>query len=347
MTLVERVTCMLSEAKLPKHFWGEALLAAVHVINLSPAVALNTEVPDKIWFGKNVSYDHLCVFGCRAFVHVPKDERSKLDKKTRQCIFIGYGEDEFGYRFYDPVEKKLVRSRDVQFMEDQTIEDIDKVKKTTPEKDSNLTDGNPMRLPTHNLENVETEAQDNEQHGDVDDQQFGSGVEVPIDDAQEEHDDDDDLGDIPESPQVQLRRSNRQKQPSTRYSCDEYITLTDGGEPECFEEAKFIAITEACKELLWLKKFLQELGFRQDNYSLFVDSQSAIHLGKNPTFHSRSKHIDVRYHWICDALDAKLLELEKVHTDDNGTNMMTKALPRGKFEVCCEIASLAVISTKL
>ena len=69
-------------------------------------------------------------------------------------------------------------------MEDQTIEDIDKVKKTTPEKDSNLTDGNPMRLSAHNLENVEMEAQDNEQHGDVDDQQFGSGVEVPIDDAQ-------------------------------------------------------------------------------------------------------------------------------------------------------------------
>ena len=86
----------------------------------SPAVALNTEVPDKIWFVKNVSYDHLRVFGCRAFVHVPKDERSKLDKKTRQCIFIGYGEDEFGYRFYDPIEKKLVKSRDVQFMKDQT-----------------------------------------------------------------------------------------------------------------------------------------------------------------------------------------------------------------------------------
>ncbi|KAL2325516.1 hypothetical protein Fmac_024574 [Flemingia macrophylla] len=47
-TLVERVRCMLSKAKLPKHFWGEALLAAVHVINLSPVVASNFEVPDKI-----------------------------------------------------------------------------------------------------------------------------------------------------------------------------------------------------------------------------------------------------------------------------------------------------------
>ncbi|KAK8564769.1 hypothetical protein V6N12_058351 [Hibiscus sabdariffa] len=50
-----------------------------------------------------MSYDHLYLFICKAFVHVPKDERSKLDAKTRQCIFIGYGLDgEFGYRLYDP-----------------------------------------------------------------------------------------------------------------------------------------------------------------------------------------------------------------------------------------------------
>ena len=131
-TLIERVRCMLSEAKLPKHFWGEALYTAVHVINLSPVVALNSEVPNKIRFGKNVKYDHLRVFGCKRFVHVSKDERSKLDAKSRQCIFIGYGEDEFGYRFYDSIEKKLVRSRDVKLMEDQTIEDIDKMEKSTP-----------------------------------------------------------------------------------------------------------------------------------------------------------------------------------------------------------------------
>jgi len=61
---------MLSEAKLPKHFWDEALYTAVHVIKLSLAVALNGEVPDKIWFGKNVRYDicessivkHVCMF---------------------------------------------------------------------------------------------------------------------------------------------------------------------------------------------------------------------------------------------------------------------------------------------
>ena len=69
------------------------------------------------------------MFGCKACVHVPKDERSKLDVKTKQCIFIGYGQDEFGYRFYDPIDKKLIRGRDVVFFEDQTIEDIDKTEK--------------------------------------------------------------------------------------------------------------------------------------------------------------------------------------------------------------------------
>ncbi|RDY10304.1 hypothetical protein CR513_05197, partial [Mucuna pruriens] len=110
-------------------------------------------------------------------------------------------------------------------------------------------------------------------------------------------------------------------------------------------ETEFISITEACKEFLWVKKFLQELGFVQDKYLLFCDSQSAIHLGKNSTFHSRSKHINVRYHWTRDALDAKLLELAKVYTDDNSVDMMTKVVPRGKFEACCEIVGLTITST--
>ena len=86
-------------------------------------------IPNNVWYGKDVSYDHLRVFGCKAFVHVPKDERLKLDAKTRHCIFIGYGLDEFGYRLYDPIEKKLVRSCDIIFIENQTIEDIDKAEK--------------------------------------------------------------------------------------------------------------------------------------------------------------------------------------------------------------------------
>lgn len=63
-------------------------------------------------------------------------------------------------------------------------------------------------------------------------------------------------------------------------------------------EVEFIATTEACKETLWLKRFLRELDIKQSKYVVHWDSQSIIHLGKNSTFHSKSRHIDVRYHWI-------------------------------------------------
>jgi len=114
---------------------GEALMTAVYLINLSPSYPLQGDVPNRVWYNKDVSYDHLKVFGCKAFVHIPQDERLKLDAKTRQCIFFGYGLDEFGYKLFDPIAKKVVRSRGVVFVEDQTIEDIVKTKVQVPQQE--------------------------------------------------------------------------------------------------------------------------------------------------------------------------------------------------------------------
>ncbi|CAL8081534.1 unnamed protein product [Prunus armeniaca] len=117
--IVERMNrTMLSHAKLPKSFWGKALTTAVDLINLSPSAPLNSDVPNKFWSGKDVFYNHLTVFGCRVFIHIPKDEISKLDMKSKECIFVGYGNEEFGYRLWDPVAREIIRSRDAVFFED-------------------------------------------------------------------------------------------------------------------------------------------------------------------------------------------------------------------------------------
>ena len=63
-------------------------------------------------------------------------------------------------------------------------------------------------------------------------------------------------------------------------------------------KAKYIAANEAGKEMLWLKQFLQEFGLKQDEYVVNCDSQSAIDLSKNSMYHSCSKYIEVRYHWL-------------------------------------------------
>ena len=110
-------------------------------------------------------------------------------------------------------------------------------------------------------------------------------------------------------------------------------------------EAEYIAITEGCKEMLWMKRLFKEVGLRQEEYVVYSDSKSAIHVSKNPSFHSRSKHIQIRYHWVRDALDEKSLFLHKVHTDDNGSDMMTKGLPKDKHAVCCAKAVLGLVPT--
>jgi len=69
-------------------------------------------------------------FGCQASVNIPKDEISKLDDKAKQCIFVSHAHEEFGYRPWDPIDKKIIRSRDVIFLEDQTIKDFDKSMKS-------------------------------------------------------------------------------------------------------------------------------------------------------------------------------------------------------------------------
>ena len=109
-------------------FWAEALSTATYVINRSPSVPLDGDSPQKVWTSKEVSSRHLKVFGCLAYVHVAKDWTGKLDPKTQPCIFLGYGDDEFGYRVWDPVDK-VFRSRDIIFMEDKTLADWESEKK--------------------------------------------------------------------------------------------------------------------------------------------------------------------------------------------------------------------------
>ena len=135
---------MLSHAKQPKSYWAKAMYTVVYLINRSPSVPLKGDVPQRVWTGKDVSYQHLRVFGCLAYMHVPKDQRSKLDNKSKACIFMGYSEDEFGYRLWDLVDKKVVRSRDVVFLEDKTIEDWKQQKsEPTPQSTSTTIDLRP------------------------------------------------------------------------------------------------------------------------------------------------------------------------------------------------------------
>lgn len=230
-TIVERIRCMLSHAKLPKLFWGEAMRTAVDLINLSPSAPLDGDVPERVWTGKDVSYSHLKVFGCKTFVHIPKDERSKLDGKSKECIFLGYGHEEFGYRLWDPKDKKVIRSRDVVFFEDQLTEDFGKQEKPKYLNSSpiNLDPVPPPMVHDDDREDV----QDDSEHDDTGASEGSTG-----DNGHSEASEHGELSSQSKMTEPEVKRSNRQHRASSRYPASEYVFLTDEGEPECIQEVQ-------------------------------------------------------------------------------------------------------------
>lgn len=116
-TLVETVRAMLRDSKLPKRFWAEALSTSTYLRNRSPTRGVQGMTPYEVWTGRKPNVSNFSTFGCSAYVHIPKDERKKIDSKTRPCIFHGYGETTKGFRLYDEEKGRVFYSRDVIFNE--------------------------------------------------------------------------------------------------------------------------------------------------------------------------------------------------------------------------------------
>ena len=105
-------------------------------------------------------------------------------------------------------------------------------------------------------------------------------------------------------------------------------------------EAEYIAISEAGKELIWLKGLFAELSGGDSCIKLFSDSQSAICLTKDQMFHERTKHIDIKYHFIRDQIEKGKLKVCKISTHDNLADMLTKPVPVAKFELCSSLVGI-------
>ena len=104
-------------------------------------------------------------------------------------------------------------------------------------------------------------------------------------------------------------------------------------------EAEYVSAIEGVREALWLRGLVNELGLTQDTL-VFCDSESAIHLTKNNRYHDKTKHIDVRYHFIREIVLIGKVVVEKIHTFENTAYMLVKPLPNAKFQHCLDLVGL-------
>ncbi|GJY69934.1 retrovirus-related pol polyprotein from transposon TNT 1-94 [Tanacetum coccineum] len=107
-------------------------------------------------------------------------------------------------------------------------------------------------------------------------------------------------------------------------------------------EAEYMALTEAVKEAILLRGLLEELGVELNTVAVNYDNQGAIHLSWNHVFHERTKHINVRYHFIRGVLEAKTVKVLKVGTEHNVADALTKVVPGLKLQHCLELLNVGV-----
>ena len=97
-------------------------------------------------------------------------------------------------------------------------------------------------------------------------------------------------------------------------------------------EAKYIAASTCCTQLLWMQKLLSHYGIRQEYLTIYYDNTIAINISKNPIQHSRTKHIEIRHHFIRELVDNDTFTLEFIHIDDQKVDLFTKPLDSKQFE---------------
>ncbi|GJV80332.1 hypothetical protein Tco_1516202 [Tanacetum coccineum] len=96
-------------------------------------------------------------------------------------------------------------------------------------------------------------------------------------------------------------------------------------------EAEYVSAGKACQQALWMKQALVDYGIRLDDIPIMCDNKGAIDLSKNPVQHSHTKHIEIRHHFLCDNVQKGNISIEKVSSEDNIADILTKPLKHDPF----------------
>ena len=118
-TIIQHASCMLQHGRVPQSLWAEAINTSCYLYNRTPHSSLGGLTPFEVLTGAKPSIDHLRVFGSTCFLHVPKQQRRKLDPRAIACVFVGYSVNKpvGTYRIFNPQTRQVTESLHVVFHE--------------------------------------------------------------------------------------------------------------------------------------------------------------------------------------------------------------------------------------
>ncbi|GJT56383.1 putative ribonuclease H-like domain-containing protein [Tanacetum coccineum] len=96
-------------------------------------------------------------------------------------------------------------------------------------------------------------------------------------------------------------------------------------------KAEYVAAANCCGQVLWIQNQMMDYGFNFMNTKIYIDNESTICIVKNPVYHSRTKHIEIRHHFIRDCYEKRLIDVVKIHTNNNVADLLTKGFDVIRF----------------
>ncbi|UYV60287.1 hypothetical protein LAZ67_1000726 [Cordylochernes scorpioides] len=120
-TIVEAARSMLNSRNLPGFFWAEACNTANYILNRSATKQTPGTTPYELFFGTKPNVANYKIFGCNAYMHIPKENRKKWDNKSIKLMFLGYENTSKNFRLWDWKTRKIRISKDVTFDEKTTL----------------------------------------------------------------------------------------------------------------------------------------------------------------------------------------------------------------------------------